>query len=100
MLNDVLLEGTVLSAPELVREGLVKLTIDSTSDDNKLYMVVNCRDSLGKRVIKNIEKGMLVRIVGSLIQLMWKSKSGEPRNTYELEANHIEYRKMKTVVLK
>ena len=106
-LNNLLIEGTVIDTPEIIARGkesganLVKFTIandryykdiNGKSKQDTLFLVCQCWGDLGEKILKRIEKGMLVRAVGRLKMERWKTKTGENRSTVELVCSHIEYR--------
>ncbi len=106
-LNNLLIEGTVLDTPEIIARGkesganLVKFTIandryykdiNGKTKQDTLFLVCQCWGDLGEKILKRIEKGMLVRAVGRIKMERWKTKTGENRSTFELVCSHIEYR--------
>ena len=87
-LNDLLLEGRVVSNPEDTGSFVIK-------NNDSLFLVVKVQENLVAAVTKNIRKDMTVRIVGELVQYDWKDKYGQQRNSIEIIANHIEWKRGK-----
>ncbi len=92
MLNSVILEGKVSSFPNTMSDGKVKFLLRNTIDGENMYILIQCTGEMGERVLENIRRGMTVRVVGKLVQRVWRDKYGQQGKTYEIDMNHIEYR--------
>ena len=110
-LNSVLIEGTLLDEPkrilladteESVR--LVKFDIAShkvyrnsdgeTKDD---VLIISCIafGELAERIQPLLKSGMQVRVLGRLRSTRWQTREGEDRKSFEIVAQHIEFRRRK-----
>lgn len=106
-LNNILLEGTTVNDPEVVatsistKKRLVKFTLANdrywrdrtgSSQQDTLFIPIQCWGDLGERCLERVRKGMSVRCLGRLHMCRWETKKGERRNTMEVICTHLEYR--------
>lgn len=111
-LNSILLEGNLLADPKLVvtaPEGenwgcMVKFDIAShriyttgegvTKDD---MLTISCIafGELAKRILPILKCGMQVRVLGRLRLTRWATKEGDERKSFEIVAQHVEFRRRK-----
>lgn len=105
-LNNIILEGKVISSPMPVAQAsngnkLFKFTIkneryyrdiNGETKDESMFIAIRCWGDIGEKVHLNICKGMIVRVVGRLTMERWETKEGEKRTSVEILATHIEYR--------
>ncbi len=108
-LNSILLEGVVTNDPKVALTSsvtntkLVKFTLacdrfyydsDHKLQTSTLFIGVQAWGRLGDQVLENLKKGVLARAVGRLRPVKFIRKSDEvPVDTFEIYAQHIEYRK-------
>ena len=111
-LNSILLEGNLLSDPKVIvtaPEGedwgcMVKFDIAShkvyrnaegqTKDD---VLIISCIafGELASRIEPLLKSGMQVRVLGRLRSSKWQTKEGDERKSFEIVAQHIEFRRKK-----
>lgn len=108
-LNSILLEGVVTGEPKVVLtsksgQSLVKFTIandrfyydkEHNLKSTTLFIGIQSWGRLGEQALSLIHKGMTSRIVGRLRQVKYQKKDNSFVDTFEIVAQHIEYRKMK-----
>lgn len=112
-LNNVLLEGVLVTKPEIVArskeedEGKyvlakTRLVTDRYYVDKKgqsqvesLYIDIQMWGNLAEMAVKSMDKGMTCRIVGRLKMCSWEVENGEKRRTYEIVASHVEFKRQK-----
>ncbi len=109
-LNNVLLEGVLVTKPEVVarskEEDQTKYVLAKTRlatdryyvDRNggkqveSLYIDIQMWGNLAERAVKSMDKGMTCRVVGRLKMCSWDGENGEKRRSYEIVASHVEFR--------
>ena len=111
-LNSILLEGNLLSDPKVVVTApsgeswgcMVKFDIAShkvyrnsdgeTKDD---VLIISCIafGELAERIQPLLKSGMQVRVLGRLRSTRWQTREGEDRKSFEIVAQHIEFRRRK-----
>jgi single stranded DNA-binding protein (ssb) len=106
-LNSILLEGVVTADPKVVLtstqgQSLVKFTVandryyydrDHKLQSSTLFIGVQAWGRLGDQALSLITKGALTRVVGRLRQVKFQKKDNTTVDTFEILAQHIEYRK-------
>ncbi|NLZ68210.1 MAG: single-stranded DNA-binding protein [Spirochaetales bacterium] len=106
-LNSILLEGVVTNDPKVVLtsalgNSLVKFSVandrfyydkDHNLQSTTLFIGIQAWGRLGEQTQSFIEKGMLVRVVGRLRPIKFKRKDESLVDTFEIVAQHIEYKK-------
>lgn len=112
-LNNVLLEGVLVTKPEIVARSKeedqskyvlakTRLVTDRYYVDKKgesqvesLYIDIQMWGNLAEMAVKSMDKGMTCRIVGRLKMCAWEGENGEKRRTYEIVASHVEFKRPK-----
>lgn len=112
-LNNVLLEGVLVTKPEIVARSKeedqskyvlakTRLVTDRYYVDKKgesqvesLYIDIQMWGNLAEMAVKSMDKGMTCRIVGRLKMCSWEGENGEKRRTYEIVASHVEFKRPK-----
>lgn len=112
-LNNVLLEGVLVTKPEIVARSKeedqskyvlakTRLVTDRYYVDKKgesqvesLYIDIQMWGNLAEMAVKSMDKGMTCRIVGRLKMCTWEGENGEKRRTYEIVASHVEFKRPK-----
>lgn len=107
-LNSILLEGVLVADPRQVGfdggssdNRLVKFDIASDRyytdrQGNKkvetLFISVQTWGAIGDKCLEKMRKGMTCRVVGRLRMARWVADDGTNRKTFEIVAEHVEYR--------
>lgn len=109
-LNNVLLEGVLVTKPEVVARSKeedqskyvlakTRLATDRYYVDKSggkqvetLFIDVQMWGDLAERAVKSMEKGMTCRVVGRLKMCSWEGENGEKRKSIEIVANHVEFK--------
>lgn len=78
MLNNLVIEGVVVSPPERVENGEVIFTIENDSPAGRFDVLIVTEELLAERTLERVQNDSLVRIVGAL------------DSTFAVIANHIE----------
>lgn len=112
-LNNVLLEGVLVTKPEIVARSKeedqskyvlakTRLVTDRYYVDKKgesqvesLYIDIQMWGNLAEMAVKSMDKGMTCRIVGRLKMCAWEGENGEKRRTYEIVSSHVEFKRPK-----
>ncbi len=111
-LNSILLEGNLLSdsrlvvtAPEgenwksMVRFDLASHRVyrNSQGEQKDEVLIIACLafGDLAERVLPILKSGMQVRVLGRLRCSKWTTKEGEERKSFEIVAQHVEFRRKK-----
>lgn len=112
-LNNVLIEGILVTEPEIVAKSKdgdknqftlakTRLATDRFYVDRNgekqvdtLFIDIQMWGNLAERAVSSLSKGMTCRIVGRLKMCSWDGEGGTKKRSIEIVANHIEFNRPK-----